>query len=103
MCIRDRLQKLSGQNSLPLLTIGAQQLPGFSDTQWGQYLDAAGYPRSNGLPSGYRHPPAQPMVAQVTRAPAPAPAAPRAAPDEQPLPAAPPSGPTPENPAGIKF
>ncbi len=99
----EALQKLSGQTSLPLLTIGTQQLPGFSDTQWAQYLDAAGYPRSNGLPSGYRNPPAQPMVAQVTRAPAPAPAAPRAAPDEQPLPAAPPSGPTPENPAGIKF
>ena len=99
----EALQKLSGQTSLPLLTIGTQQLPGFSDTQWAQYLDAAGYPRSNGLPSGYRNPPAQPMVAQLTRAPAPAPAAPRAAPEEQPLPAAPPSGPTPENPAGIKF
>ena len=39
------LQRLSGQNSLPLLSIGAQQLKGFSDAEWSQYLDAAGYPK----------------------------------------------------------
>ena len=38
------LQRLAGNNSLPLLTIGGQQLKGFSDSEWSQYLEAAGYP-----------------------------------------------------------
>jgi glutaredoxin len=98
----EALQRLSGQASLPLLTIGTQQLKGFSDAEWSQYLDAAGYPKSAQLPASYRNPPAQPLVAvqpapaaQPQRAAAPAPSAP-------PPPAAAP-GPTPSNPAGIKF
>ena len=98
----EALQRLSSQASLPLLTIGSQQLKGFSDAQWSQYLDAAGYPKSAQLPAGYRNPPAQPLVA-VQAAPA-APATPVAAPAPAPAPApAAPSGPTPSNPAGIKF
>ncbi len=98
----EALQRLSGQASLPLLTIGSQQLKGFSDAQWSQYLDAAGYPKSAQLPAGYRNPPAQPLVA-VQVAPA-VPATPVAAPTPAPAPApAAPSGPTPSNPAGIKF
>ncbi|KWT98774.1 MULTISPECIES: glutaredoxin family protein [unclassified Variovorax] len=98
----EALQRLSGQASLPLLTIGSQQLKGFSDAQWSQYLDAAGYPKSVQLPAGYRNPPAQPLVA-VQAAPA-ASATPVAAPAPAPAPApAAPSGPTPSNPAGIKF
>jgi glutaredoxin len=91
------LQSLSGQNSLPLLSIGAQQLKGFSDAEWSQYLDAAGYPKSIRLPAGYRNPAAQPLVAQrpaaaaAPAAAAPAPAAPAA------------TAPDPGNPAGIKF
>lgn len=96
------LQRLSGgQPSLPILSIGSQQLKGFSDAEWSQYLDAAGYPKSAQLPAGYRNPPAQPLVA-VQAAPA-APAAPAAAaPAPAPAPAAA-NGPTPSNPAGIKF
>ncbi|WP_354374314.1 glutaredoxin family protein [Variovorax paradoxus] len=97
----EALQRMTSQASLPLLTIGSQQLKGFSDTEWSQYLDAAGYPKSNSLPAGYRNPPARPLVA-VQAAPVarePAQAAP--APQQQPAPA--PSGPTPSNPAGIKF
>lgn len=100
------LQRLSGQSGLPLLTIGTQQLTGFSDAEWSQYLDAAGYPPSTQLPSGWRNPPAQPLVA-VQRATAPAPAA---APSQAPAAAVPPpadsgsgSAVTPSNPAGIKF
>lgn len=97
----DALQRLSGQNTLPLLSIGSQQLKGFSDTEWSQYLDAAGYPKSTQLPSAYRQPPARPLVAQQEATPAaaaaPTPAAPAAAPP------APTDGPTPSNPAGIKF
>lgn len=95
----EALQRLSGQSSLPLLTIGSQQLKGFSDAEWSQYLDAAGYPKSTRLPAGFRSAPAQPMVARQEAAPAapsPAPAAARTAP-------APAAGPTPANPAGIRF
>ncbi|WP_145759121.1 glutaredoxin family protein [Variovorax atrisoli] len=98
----EALQRLSNQNALPLLTIGSQQLKGFSDVEWSQYLDAAGYPKSNSLPAGYRNGPIRPLVAQqATPAPraaeAPAPAA-------QPVPPPPASSePTPSNPAGIKF
>jgi glutaredoxin len=96
----EALQRLTAQTSLPLLTIGAQQLKGFSDSEWSQYLDAAGYPKSNSLPAGYRNPPARPLVAQQAAPAAPEPAAPAPAP-QQAAPA--PSGPSPSNPAGIKF
>lgn len=94
------LERLSGRNGLPLLTIGSQQLKGYSDTEWSQYLDAAGYPRSVQLPAGYRNPPAQPLVSQQSApaTPAPAPAAVQAPPA---TPA--PDAPTPSNPAGIRF
>ncbi len=95
----EALQRLSGQGSLPVLAIGSQQLKGFSDTEWSQYLDAAGYPKSSQLPAGYRNSPAQPLVAQIA-APAAQKAAP--APAAPPLPAVP-TGPTPSNPAGIQF
>ncbi|MGO4390565.1 glutaredoxin domain-containing protein [Variovorax sp. M-6] len=95
----DALQRLSGQTSLPLLTIGSQQLKGFGDSEWSQYLDAAGYPKSSQLPASYRQAPARPLVAlQPAAEPAPAAAAP--APAEVPAPA---NGPNPGNPAGIKF
>jgi glutaredoxin len=86
----EALQRLSSQSSLPLLTIGSQQLKGFSDVEWSQYLDAA----------GYRNGPARPLVAQQA---APAPRA-AAAPAAQPAPPPPASSePSPSNPAGIKF
>ena len=94
------LQKLSGQASLPLLTIGSQQLRGFSDSEWSQYLDAAGYPKSSQLPPNFSNAPPQPLVALKPAAPAPAAAAPAA----QPLPAPAASNePSPGNPAGIRF
>jgi glutaredoxin len=97
---QEALQRLSGGNGLPLLTIGAQQLKGFSDAEWGQFLDAAGYPRSSQLPSGYRAPAATPLV--VLQRPAESAAAPEAAasaPAARPAPA--PRAPA--NPAGIRF
>lgn len=92
------LQKLSGQTSLPLLTIGAQRVKGFSDVEWSQDLDAAGYPKSSQLPAGYRNPPASPLVA--VQKPATAKAEEKA--DSTEILSAP-SGPGPSNPAGIKF
>ena len=98
------LQQLSGKGTVPLLAIGKQQLDGFSDAQWSQYLDAAGYPKSNQLPRGYANAPARPLVA-LQAAPA-APTAEADAPRARERESAPPppvQGPTPSNPAGIRF
>ncbi len=95
------LQRLSGSTSLPFGTIGGQQLVGFSDAEWFQYLDAAGYPKQSQLPSNYRQPAPTPLVAAK-----PVEAAPAAEPKAPARPALPPpvnDGPTPSNPAGIRF
>lgn len=96
------LQRLSGDNFLPFGTIGGQQLKGFSDAEWTQFLNAAGYPASSILPSNYRQPPATPLVA-IEVAPA---ASPAAAASSTPARAAPaPVQPVPraDNPGGIRF
>lgn len=91
----DALQRLTGDNSLPAASIGAQQLRGFAAAEWSQYLDAAGYPPRSQLPPNYRPPPARPLVALQ-------PAAAASAPVEQAAPMARPA-PPPPNPAGIQF
>lgn len=97
------LQRMSGDTSLPFATIGSQQLKGFSDAEWTQFLDAAGYPKTSVLPASYRQAPATPLVT-VSTAPAangsnPAQTSSPARP-ARPAPAPPPSA---ENPAGIRF
>jgi glutaredoxin len=98
------LQKLAGSADLPLVTIGQQRLTGFSDQDWSQYLDAAGYPKTSQLPASYRRPAASPLVAARPAEPA-ASAASRAAARTP----APPSEPgiaparNSSNPAGIRF
>jgi glutaredoxin len=59
------LQQLSGDTTLPLLSIGRQQIKGFSDGEWKQYLDAAGYTGAVRLPAGYRNPEPAPLVAAL--------------------------------------
>lgn len=90
------LRRLSGDTSMPFGTIGSQQLKGFSDAEWTQFLDAAGYPKTSVLPSTYRNPTPAPLVARAAPAPAPAPAAPALAPAAAPAT-------NPSNPAGIRF
>ena len=95
----ESLQRIAGDSSLPFLTIGGQRLKGFSDAEWAQYLDAAGYPKVSALPAGYKNAPASPLVV-VQKPAAPAPKV-----EEKPAPPPPPPLPdkTPDNPAGIKF
>lgn len=94
------LQRLSGELTLPVLTVGAQVLRGFSASEWGPYLDAAGYPATSKLPPGYRPPPAQPLAPhKPVAATTPLPEAP-SIPTE---PALPPVTPPVGNPAGIRF
>lgn len=101
----EALQRLSGNTGLPFGTIGQQQLHGYSDSEWTQYLDAAGYPKQSKLPGNYRRPTATPLTAPKPATPAAAadeaPATTRAAPRARPAPE--PSGPSPSNPAGIRF
>lgn len=94
----EALQRLQGDVSVPLLTVGGQQIKGYSDLEWAQFLDAAGYPARSVLPASYRNPPPTPLVA-VQRPSTPAPAdapAPARAPSPPPVDRA-------DNPAGIKF
>lgn len=95
------LQRQAGAAELPVVTIGAQRLKGYSDSEWSQFLDAAGYPKTSQLPANYRRPAATPLVA-VQAAPTPA-ATPAA--DAAPTPAEPSVAPlrTLTNPAGIRF
>ena len=97
------LQRLSGENSLPFATIGGQQLKGFSDSEWTQYLNAAAYPSTSILPANYRQPAATPMV-EVAAAPITpgAPATPAARAAAAPA-AAQQAAPAPSNPSGIRF
>ncbi len=44
------LERLVGARTVPALTVGAQPLRGFSETDWASYLDAAGYPKASKLP-----------------------------------------------------
>lgn len=95
----EALTRISGEGSLPFLTIGGQKIKGYSDAEWTQYLDVAGYPSSSKLPANYRSPAASPLVAvqkpEVVTPPArtaAAPAAPAPAPEN-----------TGSNPAGIRF
>lgn len=94
----EALKRLAGAVSIPFLTIGSQQLKGFAEAEWAQFLDAAGYPKTSQLPSGYTQPPATPLVAaQQPQTPARTPAAPTA------RAAAPAPAPAADNPAGIRF
>ncbi len=93
----EALKRLTGDTNLPVASVGGQQMKGFSDTEWTQFLDVAGYPKVSQLPATYRNPVPAPLVARVTPAAAPAPA-PAAAAAPAPAPA-----PAPANPAGIRF
>ncbi|MFN9728409.1 glutaredoxin domain-containing protein [Acidovorax sp.] len=103
------LQRLSGSSNVPFGTIGNQQMVGFSESEWTQYLNAAGYPRQSQLPPNYKAPAPTPLVAVAPVVPAAsAPSAPAPAQasgsTRRERPAAPVnSGPTPSNPAGIRF
>lgn len=99
----DALTRLASDASLPLLTVGSQQLKGYSDTEWSQFLDAAGYPKTSQLPASYRQAPPAPLVA-LQRQASPSAAAAATAEPVRPAVVTPPSAPSnTSNPAGIRF
>jgi glutaredoxin len=97
----DYLQRLTSDSSLPYLTIGSQRIKGLSETEWTQYLDAAGYPQKSALPAAYRYPAPEPLVA-VQRAPLAKPVEKSQAPAVEPASNQQPPR-NPSNPAGITF
>jgi len=100
----DALQRISGDNSLPFLTIGGQKIKGYSQTEWTQFLNAASYPATSRLPSGFNFAAAKSLVTtQQAETPAEA-DAPAAAPTAAaPSGAAAPLAAPPANATGIKF
>ncbi|MEY4427701.1 MAG: hypothetical protein RLZZ182_390 [Pseudomonadota bacterium] len=96
------LRKAENTSDLPVGRIGQQQLLGFSPTDWAKYLDAAGYPKTSALPTGYAWPAATPLTPPAASA-APREARPgdtrvRNVPVDPVAPA-----PSADNPAGIRF
>ncbi|MBP6851461.1 MAG: glutaredoxin family protein [Rhodoferax sp.] len=103
----EALQRLSGANNLPFLTIGAQKIKGFSEAEWSQFLNAANYPATSLLPQNYRQPAPRPLVAVQKPPPAKAEEASgreqeKDTPQERAEPAES-NDPNPSNPTGIKF
>jgi glutaredoxin len=96
----EALKRLAGGTAtLPFLTIGSQQLRGYSEVEWAQFLDAAGYPKTSQLPPNFTPSPASPLVV----AQEPVPPAVRPAVAERTAPAPEPTQPPPDNPSGIRF
>lgn len=92
------MSRSTGGTELPAVTIGSQPIRGYSPDEWGDYLDAAGYPQRSALPAGYQPPAATRLI--------PPPAAPTRTTEASPVPVAPPPAApasTPDNPAGIRF
>jgi glutaredoxin len=89
-------RRATGANSLPVLSIGNQQLKGLNSADWTSYLDAAGYPSASKLPSGWRNPAPTPMATPAAPSPA-APARADAPPPRRDEPAEPPVDPTKPN------
>jgi glutaredoxin len=97
----EALKRLAGAATLPFLTIGAQQLRGYAEVEWVQFLDAAGYPKTSQLPPGFLPSPATPLVvAQEPQRPAPQSGeSARAAEPPAPVPLQSPA----DDPSGIRF
>lgn len=95
----EALTRIAGAASLPFLTIGGQQIKGYSDTEWNQFLDAAGYPPTSRLPANYKGAPASPLVdAQAAQ-----PVAAASPPVAEPTTLREPTEVLPPNPSGIRF
>ena len=101
----EALKRISGDTSLPFLTVGGQKIKGFSETEWSQFLGAANYPATSLLPANYRGPPPRPLV--TAQRPQSGQGTPEAQVNNDEKPAQPGTQPpvvdSSSNPAGIKF
>jgi glutaredoxin len=94
------LKKISGGNSVPVLTVGHDKQIG-NLGQWGNMLTAAGYPSSNILPKTYTNPSPEPAAGPAKTAEA-APE-PKKAEDPAPAATAQPPAATGNAPPGFQF
>lgn len=78
------VERQTGGRALPALMVGTQAIHGYGESQWGNLLDLAGYPRQSKLPRDYVAAAPVPLSPRTT---APAPATP--APEPAPAPEAP--------------
>lgn len=62
------LQKLMGVRTVPALSIGTQPLRGYTEGDWHNFLDAAGYPRETRLPKGWKGADVTPLAARTAPA-----------------------------------
>lgn len=58
------LLRLTGGSDVPVISIGAQVVRGWSSSGWASYLDAAGYPRESKLPASFQFAAATPLTEQ---------------------------------------
>ena len=99
------LTKLNGDGTIPLATLGGQQLKGFNQNDWDSYLNAANYPVKSQLPASYTQAAATPLIPKVIK-PAPAAASAAAPANDASAPSTggvAPQRVTPTNPTGITF
>ena len=85
------VERQTGGRSLPALMVGTQAIHGYGESQWGNLLDLAGYPRQSKLPRDYVASAPVPMSPRntapppvTTPEPAPAPEAPATPPADPP-------------------
>lgn len=97
------LDALGAGRMMPGLSVGPQQLRGLNTQEWTSYLDAAGYPRDNRLPKGWKAPVALPLAdpRPSTGAPATAEAAAEQPSPRRTAPVAPSAAPAPTT--GLRF
>jgi glutaredoxin len=101
----EALKRLAGAAALPFLTVGGQPIRGYSEVEWVQFLDAAGYPKTSQLPPSYTQAAPTPLVAaQEPLKPTQPQSAQRTPADGErgATPAAPLEAPA-DNPSGIRF
>ena len=59
---REALQKASGSNEVPVLTVGHDVRKGYLDSAWHSALDAAGYPKSGSAANATKREPTKPAT-----------------------------------------
>ncbi len=88
------LERLVGSRVVPSVTIGAQPLRGFAESDWTDFLDSAGYPRESKLPRGWKQAEVTPLTERIAPRPTAAAPAPRANATPAEAPATPPPPPS---------
>lgn len=88
------LERLVGSRVVPSVTIGAQPLRGFAESDWTDFLDSAGYPRESKLPRGWKQADVTPLTERTVPRATAAASAPRATANPADAPTAPPPPPS---------